>query len=159
MIDVIIFVKYFHYRPQRSCGKVIFSQACVKSSVHGGRGVSASVDAGIHPLGRHPPSKHPPRQTPLGRHPPLCRPPRQTSLLGRPPPQQTATVADGTHPTGMHSCCLFFSAASFGENFYGLKRVMTDGSGKLSSSARRKSLLFLVSTDIFYLDLSACRFF
>ena len=22
----------------------------------------------------------------------------------RPPPQQTATVADGTHPTGMHSC-------------------------------------------------------
>ena len=21
-------------------------------------------------------------------------------------PQQTATAADGTHPTGMHSCCL-----------------------------------------------------
>ena len=29
-----------------------------------------------------------------------------------PPPQQTATVADGTHPTGMHSCYIFkkFSA-------------------------------------------------
>ena len=25
------------------------------------------------------------------------------------PPQQTATVADGTHPTGMHSRCLCFS--------------------------------------------------
>ena len=24
----------------------------------------------------------------------------------RPPPQQTTTVADGTHPTGMHSCRL-----------------------------------------------------
>ena len=27
------------YCPQRSCGKVIFSQVCVKNSVHGGRGV------------------------------------------------------------------------------------------------------------------------
>ena len=53
---------------------------------------------------------------------------------------------------------LFFSGASFGENFYGLKRVMTDGSTKLSSSAWRKSLIFLVSTCIFYLDFSACRF-
>ena len=26
------------YRPQRSCGKVIFSEACVKNSVHGGGG-------------------------------------------------------------------------------------------------------------------------
>ena len=25
-----------------------------------------------------------------------------------PPRKQTATVADGTHPTGMHSCLLFF---------------------------------------------------
>ena len=31
-----------------------------------------------------------PRQTPRGRHPPN--------------PQQTAITADGTHPTGMHSC-------------------------------------------------------
>ena len=28
--------KPLYYRPQRSCGKVIFSQACVKNSVHGG---------------------------------------------------------------------------------------------------------------------------
>ena len=28
------------YRPQRSCGKVMFSQACVKNSVHGGGSLS-----------------------------------------------------------------------------------------------------------------------
>ena len=44
------------YRPLR-CGKVIFSQACVKNSVHRNGGVSASVHAGIHT----PPT---PRQTP-----------------------------------------------------------------------------------------------
>ena len=27
---------------------------------------------------------------------------------GDPPGQQTATVADGTHPTGMHSCLINF---------------------------------------------------
>ena len=45
-----------------------------------GGGLSAPVHAGIH--------------TPLGRH----------------PPEQTATAADGTHPTGMYSClfwCVF----------------------------------------------------
>ena len=52
--------------------------APVCHSVHGG-GVSVSVHAGIHP-------------SPSSRHP---------------PPQQTATAADGTHPTGMHSCIYF----------------------------------------------------
>ena len=47
-----------NYRPQQSCGKVIFSQASVSHSVH--RGVSTSVHAGIHPPGRYTPS-------PLGR--------------------------------------------------------------------------------------------
>ena len=75
--------KYCHfYRPQRSWAKVIFSQACVKNSVHRGGGrVSASVHAGIHPSPRE-----------------------QTHLL---PGKQTAAYgqrAAGTHPTGMHSC-------------------------------------------------------
>ena len=30
-----------------------------------------------------------------------------------PPPKQTATVADGTHPTGMHSCFLKDETARF----------------------------------------------
>ena len=51
----------FDYRPQRSWAKVIFSQACVKNSVHGG-GVclSACWDT---PWTRHPPGT---RQTPPG---------------------------------------------------------------------------------------------
>ena len=73
-------------RPQRSCGKVMFSQACVKNSVRG-RGLSTTVHAGIHTPWQTPP---PDRQTPP--------PDRHTS----PPP--AATVADGTYPTGMHSC-------------------------------------------------------
>ena len=56
-------------------------------------------------------STPPPRQThPVGRH----TPPEETSLPGRntnPPRQtlpETATAADGTHQTGMHSCsCIF----------------------------------------------------
>ena len=73
------------------------------------------VDRGRHHLGRHPPghTPHPRAYTPTP--PPLCRhllpqadiplPPRQTCPLGRYPlPPETATAADGTHPTGMHSC-------------------------------------------------------
>ena len=40
-------------------------------------------------------------QPPKTRHPPGTR--------HHPPPgAETATAADGTHPTGMHSCCLYF---------------------------------------------------
>ena len=73
-----------------SCGKVMFSQACVKNSVHGG-GVCPIACWDIHtPTG----------QTPPRPGPTLC--PRQTHPLGTPP--QMATAADGKHPTGMHSC-------------------------------------------------------
>ena len=46
-----------------SCGKVMFSQACVKNSVH----------RGVHPLGRHPSWA----ETPPGRHLPSQTLPRQ----------------------------------------------------------------------------------
>ena len=59
----------------------MFLQACV--CPHGGG--SASVHAGI---------PHPLEQTPLG-----VDTPREHT-----PPRETATAADGTHPTGMHSC-------------------------------------------------------
>ena len=55
-----------------NCGKVMFSQACVKNSVPGG----------VHPL----------LDTPL---------PLDT------PHNPTVTAADGTHPTGIHSCIIF----------------------------------------------------
>ena len=60
----------------------LFLQACVCPHV----GVSASVHAGIHPLGADPSRK----QTPWEQTPP-------------PKSWETATAADGTHPTRMHS--------------------------------------------------------
>ena len=77
----------------------MFLHLSVSHSVH--RGVSAPVHAGIHPPPEQTslPGQTPP--SPLGRH----LPPGQDSPPGRTsPPQQTATAADGTHPTGMHSC-------------------------------------------------------
>ena len=43
------------YRPQRSCGKVIFSQACVKNSVHreGCAWQGVCMVGGMHGSGRH----------------------------------------------------------------------------------------------------------
>ena len=105
------------------------------------------------PLVRHPPGSHPSGQTPLDRHPWAdTSPPGQThhpwsdpqaaTPLGRhpwtdtpgqiphpwadtPPPRKTDTAADGTHPTGMHSClykflegnsdrCLVYTYENFG---------------------------------------------
>ena len=98
---IIRYARCHCYRPQRSWAKVIFSQACVKNSVHRGGGrVSASVHAGIHP---------PPGQThPPGSRPPRSGPPRSRHPRSRHPPgKQIAAYgqrAAGTHPTGMHSC-------------------------------------------------------
>ena len=39
MTKIIMGGNNYHYRPQRSWGKVIFSEACVKNSVHKGGGV------------------------------------------------------------------------------------------------------------------------
>ena len=69
------------YRPQRSWGKVVFSQVCVILFTGG---VSASVHAGIPPPG----SRHPPRaDTPQSRHP-----------LGADTPQAHTPRADTPHP-------------------------------------------------------------
>ena len=71
----------YFYRPQRSWAKVIFSQACVKNSVHRGGRVSASVHAGIPPpRTRHTPLPRPGTHPPGTRHtpPPQSRPPPET---------------------------------------------------------------------------------
>ena len=60
------------------------------------------------PRSRHPPGPDtppsrqtdPPEQTPPESTPPL----EQTPPRSRHPPPDTVTAADGTHPTGMHSC-------------------------------------------------------
>ena len=63
------------------------------------------------PPGRHPPGRHPQADTLLGRHPPGRRPlgrhsSGQTTPPADTPPPQADPTADGTHPTGMHSCIL-----------------------------------------------------
>ena len=84
----------FYYRPQRSCGKVMILHLSVILYTVGGGCIPACTWA----------------NTPPGQTPPQGRPPRKTPPQAAPPwadtPQQTATVADGTHPTGMHSCFL-----------------------------------------------------
>ena len=93
------------YRPQRSCEGYVFTPVCLST----GGGGSASVHAGIPPpRTRHPPGPDPPRtRQPPGPDPPRTgHPPPGTSPPpgAGTPPQQMATIADGTHPTGMHSC-------------------------------------------------------
>ena len=77
-------------------------------SVHGGEGgVSASVHAGIPPPASQ--EQIPPRaDTPQGADTPLEQtPPRAHSPPGADtPPRDTVTAADGTYPTGMHSCSI-----------------------------------------------------
>ena len=94
-----LFLQIVHnYRPQRSCEGYVFTPVC--HSVH--RGDSASVHAGIPHLPRADPRDQAipsPEQTPPTRHPPGADTPGT-----RHPHQRMATVADGTHPTGMHSC-------------------------------------------------------
>ena len=100
------------YRLQRSCGKVMFSQACVKNSVHRGVCIPACTRAETPSLGRHPPPEQtPPCPVHAGIHTPTqCMlgytntPPLPSAFWDIPPLPPTATAGDGTHPTGMHSC-------------------------------------------------------
>ena len=84
------------YRSQCSCGKVMFSQACVKNSVNRGD-VYPSMHRSRHPTWQTPPPRqtlpdrhpqaNPPFRHPPGRHPPLAdtphwqTPPWQIPLL------------------------------------------------------------------------------
>ena len=68
-------------------GRVIFSVACVKNSVHAGRGVCLSVCWETTPLTRHPPEQTPPQNRP----PPDQAPPGADSPTprSRPTPAQS----------------------------------------------------------------------
>ena len=81
--------QYF-YRPQRSWAKVIFSQACVKNSVHGGGGEGGCLPQCM--VGYTPKDQAAPpgtRQTPPSRHhPPGSGSPPGTRQTTPPPPGQ-----------------------------------------------------------------------
>ena len=115
-----------NYRPQRSWAKVIFSQACVKNSVHRGGVCLISACWDIPPRSRPPQTRQslspPTRQTPpldqadtpadqADTPQDLADTPqtRQTPPgPGRHPPGKLTPEyglrVAGTHPTGMHSC-------------------------------------------------------
>ena len=91
------------YRPQTKLWKGnVFTSVCQEFCPQVGAGVCLSACLDTPSLGRHLP-----RQTP----PPGQTPPRQTPPWADTHPVQTQprTAADGTHPTGMHSCCKYNS--------------------------------------------------
>ena len=127
LMDYIPLILWGFYRPQRSCEGYVFTGVCL-STGGGGR-----VPDQVHPRrSRHTPPRgadtHPPgsrplrvstppgaRYTPRTRYTPGTRytpqgadPPGPGTApwdqVYPPPPWDTATAADGTHPTGMHSC-------------------------------------------------------
>ena len=87
------------YRPQRSCGKVMFSQTSVILFTRGG--VCVADTPGQTPPAQCMPGYTPPPSACWDSHPPR---PVHAGICPQP-----ATAVDGTHPTGMHSCLnLFF---------------------------------------------------
>ena len=64
----------------------------------GGGGCLADTPSADTPLGRQPLGRHPQTETPQA-----DTPPQQTG-----PPAETAAAVNGTHPTGMHSCLIWF---------------------------------------------------
>ena len=127
---------WYHYRPQRSWANVIFSEACVKNSVHRGRGgCLPQCMLGYTPLGAGPPSgwDTPQEQTlpPGSRHPWKQTPPaipgadsparEQTPLWSRHPCKQTPprsgypleqTPCRSRHPPGKQTAAYGQRAAS-----------------------------------------------
>ena len=88
----ITIVDLVYYRPQRSCGKVMFSQVSVILFTGGLWQTPPWVDTPT------------PGLTPLGRPPPRQTPPLRWLLQ---------------HPTGMHSCLLMLYVWIFMDNYSG----------------------------------------
>ena len=82
-----------NYRPERSWAKVIFSEACVKNSVHGGGGVCLSACWDTPPWEQTPPQEHMP---PRSRHPPWSRNPPGADT----PPGAYTPWSRHPHPPG-----------------------------------------------------------
>ena len=86
-IHYLTFIQTVYYRPWQGN---VFTGIC--HSVHRGRGCVADTPSGQTPLGRHPPGTH-----------------TLPSACWDTPPPRAATAANGTHPTGMHSCLQLIS--------------------------------------------------
>ena len=100
------------YRPQRSCGKVIFSQASVILFTGGGV-CPACIGADTPSPCRHSPRPDTPwEDTPQGRHVPLGRhPPGQTRPGKHPPPYGHCS---GRYASYWNAFLYFIEKGSFG---------------------------------------------
>ena len=97
-----------YFRPRRSCGKVILSQASVSHSVHRGGCLPQCMLGYTHPQEAHTPWADTP--TPGSISPASIPPGNHTSPGSTPPekhipPPPTVTAADGMYPTGMLCFC------------------------------------------------------
>ena len=108
------------YRPQRSCEGYVFTGVCLSTGGVWYPSMPCSRSPGgwypSMPCSRSPGGVPAPREGACsgGSAPGGCLlpggacsrgvPAGQGGVWKRPPGQQMATVADGTHPTGMHSC-------------------------------------------------------
>ena len=110
---LVAFIKHIlmaYYCPQTKLWKGnVFTPVCQSFCLQGGVCLSACWDIHLpHPLGRHPPGQTSPPGRPL---PSACwdTHPLPSACWDTPPCPvhagiDMATAADGTHPTGMHSC-------------------------------------------------------
>ena len=114
-VKLIFHVENF-YRLQQSCEGYVFTGVCL--SARGGVWLSACWDTTTPGSSRYPPradtphprADTPQEQTPLKADTPpgADTSPRADTPQSRHSPQETATVADGTHPPGMHSCLILW---------------------------------------------------
>ena len=90
------FSSYNYYRPQRSCEGYVFTDVCLSTV---GEDLTRYTPPGP---GTPPRTRYTPDQVhPQTRYTPRAGTPPRTRYT---PLRDTATAADGTHPTGMHSC-------------------------------------------------------
>ena len=92
-----------NYCPQRSCEDYVFTCVCLSTGGVPGQahlpGTRYTPQELVPPRDQVPPGT---RYTPTG----PGTPPGTRYIQVH--PQETASVADGTHPTGMYSCLIFF---------------------------------------------------
>ena len=100
------------YRPQRSCEGYVFTPVCQSFCSQGG--LPQCMLGCYPPEAGTPWEQTPPAEPPGCRHPPW----EQAPPPGSRPLLQTATAADGTYPTGMHSCIVYILVKSQIEDFW-----------------------------------------
>ena len=93
VMEAVLIGWSIYYRPQRSCGRIMFLHLSVILFTRGSQ---------TPPPGQTPPGKTPPRQTPPpGRHPPGQTPPQADTSPRQTPPGQTPPGDD--HCSGRYT--------------------------------------------------------